>query len=52
MNIDDNNRLEKLEIHLGQDANQVIEKFCSDFDIPEIKKERLQKIVEERLSNK
>ena len=49
VNIDDTNRLEKLEILSGQDVNEVINKFCIEFDIPEIKKERLKKIVEERM---
>jgi hypothetical protein len=50
VNIDDNNRIEKLEIFKWEDVNEVINKFCNDFDISDIKKERLEKIVQERIT--
>lgn len=50
VNIDDNNRIEKLEIFKWEDVNQVINKFCHDYDISDIKKERLEKIVQERIT--
>lgn len=51
VNIDDNNRLEKLEIHANEDINKVIDNFCVKFQIPDVKKDRLIRIVEERLAS-
>lgn len=50
VNIDDS-RIEKLEVLAGQDVRQVIDDFCSEYGISGSKKERLQKIVEERLES-
>lgn len=50
VNIDDTNKVEQLEIYAGQDVEEVVNTFCEKFNIPDIKKERLQKIVEERLN--
>jgi len=49
VNIDDTNRIEKLEILANQKVEDAINDFCLKFGISDIKKERLQKIVEERL---
>ena len=50
VNIDDTNRIEKLEIIQGQDITQAVSEFCMRFNIPDLKRERLLKIVEERLA--
>ena len=50
VNIDETNqRVEKLEILAGQNAKEVVDAFCEKFNIVAVKKERLHKIVEERL---
>lgn len=51
VNIDDSNRLEKLVIYPEQDPNSVVDEFCERFNIPAEKKERLQSIIEDRLSD-
>lgn len=50
VNIDDDNQIEKLEILNGQNPVEVVDNFCERFNIVDIKKERLHKIVAERLN--
>ncbi len=52
VNIDDSNKIEKLEILQGQNIEEAVRTFCDKFNISNIKKERLFKIVEERLGSK
>jgi hypothetical protein len=59
VNIDDNNRIEKLEIYPNDDPMHVADEFCSKYGnfkiflfflgLSEDKKVRLQKIIEEKL---
>lgn len=50
VNIDDNNRVEKLEIYSNDDPMQVADTFCATYGLSEEKKVRLQKIIEEKLN--
>ena len=52
VNIDDSNQIEKLEILQGQNVEEAVSNFCEKFNITNIKKERLFKIVEERLGSR
>jgi len=50
VNIDDSNRLEKLEIYPNDDPLLAAETFCRKYGLTEDKKIRLQKIIEEKLN--
>jgi len=50
VNIDDTNRVEKLEIYPSDDPMTVVNSFCKRFELSEDKKVRLQKIIEEKLA--
>lgn len=52
VNIDDTNRLEKLEILAGQNPKETVDSFCEKFNIVDVKKDRLHAIIEERLKAK
>jgi len=51
VNIDDSERVEKLEIYPNDDPLTVVEAFCKKFGLSEEKKIRLQKVIEEKLSD-
>jgi len=51
VNIDDSNRIEKLEICQNDDPMSVVDAFCTKFNLTEDKKLRLKKIIEEKLSD-
>lgn len=50
VNIDNKNRVERLQVFPNDDPNQVAEDFCSKFSLSEEKKFKLRKIIEEKLS--
>jgi len=51
VNIDDSERVEKLEIFPNDNPLVVVEEFCKKFDLSEEKKILLQKVIEEKLGN-
>jgi len=51
VNIDDSNRVEKLEIYPSDDPLAVVDSFCKKFGLSDDKKLRLQKVIEEKLSD-
>ena len=50
VNIDDNNKIEKLEIYPGDDPVKITEDFCEKHGLGEDKKMRLQRIIQEKLN--
>ena len=50
VNIDDNNKIVKLEIYPGDDPIKITEDFCAKHGLGEDKKMRLQKIIQEKLN--
>jgi hypothetical protein len=49
VNIDDNNKIEKLEIYKGDDPIKISENFCKKHGLSEEKKLKLQKIIQDKL---
>lgn len=50
VNIDDNNQIVKLEIFPGDDPIKIAEDFCSKHGLSNDKKEKLQRIIQEKLN--
>ena len=51
VNIDDTNKIEKLEIFPSDDPYAVVNAFCRIHGISEEKKNKLQKIIEDKLND-
>ena len=50
VNIDDTNNIVKLVIYPGDDPMKIVEEFCEKYNLGEDKKNKLQGIIQEKLS--